>query len=79
MTTRSQRDALSLLVLTTRDKVFDCSVSHGPRGSIFGGSGVGDMIPLRASTGKVYATARKQIVESDAMQSMKRHGYAPCE
>ena len=58
MTTQSQRDALSLLVLTMREKVFDYSVSHVPRGSIFGGSGVRDTIPRRASTDKVYATSR---------------------
>ena len=75
MTTQSQRDALFLLVLTTHDKGFGCWVSHGPRESKFGGSGVGDTIPRRASTDKAHATTDKQGTKSKAEQKGDKNTY----
>ena len=66
MTTQSQPDALALLVLTTYDKAVDYWVSHGPRESRSGGSGVGDMIPRRGSTDEAHAIASEQSTSPDA-------------
>lgn len=60
MTTQSQLYALALLVLTTYDKAVDYWVSHGPRESRSGGSGVGDRIPRRGSTDEAHANTGKQ-------------------
>jgi hypothetical protein len=75
MTTQSQRDALFLLVLTMHDKGFGCWVSHGPRESKFGGSGVGDTIPRRASIDKAHATTSKQGTRSEAEQKRDKNTY----
>ena len=75
MITQSQRDAHSLRVLTTYDKVFDYWVSHEPRGSKFGGSGVEDTIPRRASTDKAHATATESNTGSDAKQEETKGTY----
>jgi hypothetical protein len=57
MTTQSQPDALALLVQTTYGKAVGYWVSHGPKGSRSGGSGVGDAMPQRGSTDKARAIA----------------------
>jgi hypothetical protein len=66
MTTQSQTNALALLVLTTYDKAVNYWVSHGPRESKSGGSGVGNTIPRRGSTYEAHAIAGKQSTRSDA-------------